>query len=152
MKNYKLDNLDKFILETLLNDARVSYATMATQQKVSTATVHVRVEKMRKLGMITGTRLTVDTKKLGYDVCCFIGITLTTAGDYPVAIEKLTHVEAITEAHYTTGHYNIFAKLMTRSIEDLQDILINRIQVIKEVQATDTWISLQQPIARQVKP
>ena len=71
MKNYKLDNLDKFILETLLNDARVSNATMATTQKVSTATVHVRVE-MRKLGLIKGTRLAIDPKKLGYDVCCFI--------------------------------------------------------------------------------
>ena len=41
---------------------------------VSPGTIHVRVEKMRQSGLIEGTKAIIDERKLGYDVCCFIGI------------------------------------------------------------------------------
>ena len=56
------------------------------------------------------------------------------------------------EAYYTTGHYSIFMKVMTRSIDELQTVLIHKIQTIDEIQSTETLISLQNPILRDVKP
>lgn len=56
----------------------------------------------------------------------------------------------MTEAHYTTGHYNIFIKVRTRSIDELHQLLINRIQSIDEIQSTETLISLSSPIQRQI--
>ncbi|GAM63921.1 regulatory protein asnC [Vibrio ishigakensis] len=56
------------------------------------------------------------------------------------------------EAYYTTGAYSIFVKLMCRSIEELQHVLINKLQAIDEVQSTETLISLQNPINRNVNP
>ncbi|AVJ55795.1 transcriptional regulator AsnC [Idiomarina sp. OT37-5b] len=156
MKNspetYQIDNLDRAILQTLMQDARRPYSEIAKQQQVSPATVHVRVEKMRNAGIIAGTALTVNAKRLGYDVCCFIGITLRHAGDYPRAIAKLEALEEVIEAYYTTGPYNVFIKIMTPSIDDLQHVLIHRIQAIDEVQSTETLISLQQPIQRSIQP
>lgn len=151
-QNYQIDNLDRIILTQLMDDARVAYSELAKRNQVSPATIHVRVEKMRRAGLIEGTRLRVNRKKLGYDVCCFIGITLRHAGDYPTAIEKLTALEEVIEAHYTTGQYNVFIKILTPSINDLQHILINRVQSIQEIQSTETLISLQQPIDREIKP
>ncbi|HAD47704.1 MAG TPA: transcriptional regulator AsnC [Idiomarina sp.] len=150
--NYQIDSLDRSILNTLMNDARTAYSEIAKTLRVSPATIHVRVEKMRKAGIIVGTELKVNAKQLGYDVCCFIGITLRPAGDYPKAIAKLEALEEVIEAYYTTGPYNVFIKIMTPSINDLQHVLINRIQSIDEVQSTETLISLQQPIQRQIQP
>ncbi|SDB37321.1 Lrp/AsnC family transcriptional regulator, regulator for asnA, asnC and gidA [Pseudidiomarina indica] len=145
-----IDNLDKLIISTLQDNARVSYAEMAKSFGVSPATIHVRVEKLRQAGIITGTHIRVDARKLGYDVCCFIGINLARAGDYPNALAKLQALPEVIEAHYTTGKYSIFVKVMVPSIDDLQQLLIHKIQSIAEVQATETLISLQQPIQRPV--
>jgi len=146
-----IDNLDKAIISTLQDNARISYAEIAKQHSVSPATIHVRVEKLRQAGIITGTHVHVDARKLGYDVCCFIGINLARAGDYPSALAQLDALPEVVEAHYTTGQYSIFIKVMVRSIDDLQNLLINKIQPIEEIQATETLISLQQPIMRQIQ-
>ena len=148
----RIDDLDREILNTLMNDARTPYAEMAKRFNVSPATVHVRVEKMRAAEIITGTEVIINPKLLGYDVCCFIGINLNAARDYHSALAKLNELDEVVEAYYTTGAYNIFVKLMCKSIEELQYVLIDKLQAIDEVQSTETLISLQNPINRNVKP
>ncbi|OAN19160.1 transcriptional regulator [Photobacterium jeanii] len=148
----RIDDLDRDILDALMNDARTPYAEMAKRFNVSPATVHVRVEKMRAAEIITGTEVVVNPKLLGYDVCCFIGINLNAARDYHSALAKLNELDEVVEAYYTTGAYNIFVKLMCKSIEELQYVLIDKLQAIDEVQSTETLISLQNPINRNVKP
>lgn len=145
-----IDNLDRSILTALMENARESYADIAKTNQVSPATIHVRIEKMRKAGIIKGARLLVDPRRLGFDVTCFIGIILRQAGDYPRALAKLEALPEVTEAFYTTGQYSIFIKVMVRSIDDLQRVLIERIQAIDEIQSTDTLVSLQNPISRQI--
>lgn len=147
-----IDNLDRAILEALLSNARTAYAELAKQFNVSPGTIHVRVEKMKQAGIITGTRVEIDPKKLGYDVCCFIGIILKRAKDYPTALKQLRELDEVVEAWYTTGNYSIFIKVMCRSIDALQHVLINKIQTIDEIQSTETLISLQNPISRTIKP
>lgn len=150
--DYRIDNLDKSILIALMDNARAPYAELAKRFAVSPGTIHVRVEKMKQAGIIEGTRVQVNPKKLGYDVCCFIGIILKSARDYPSALAKLEQLEEVVEAYYTTGHYNIFIKVMTRSIDELQQVLVHRLQTIDEIQSTETLISLQQPIDKDVTP
>ncbi len=79
MENYQIDNLDRGILDALMANARTAYAELAKQFGVSPGTIHVRVEKMKQAGIITGARIDVSPKQLGYDVCCFIGIILKSA-------------------------------------------------------------------------
>ena len=132
----KLDELDKAILKTLMEDARTPYAEMAKLFAVSPATIHVRIEKMKSASIIRRTEVIVDTKKLGYDVCCFIGINLNAARDYHSALEKLNALDEVVEAYYTTGAYNIFVKLMCRSIEELQHVLIDKLQAIDDIKSS----------------
>ncbi|MGF1701061.1 transcriptional regulator AsnC [Photobacterium makurazakiensis] len=148
----RIDDLDREILNALMTDARTPYAEMAKRFNVSPATVHVRVEKMRAAEIITGTEVIINPKLLGYDVCCFIGINLNAARDYHSALAKLNELDEVVEAYYTTGAYNIFVKLMCKSIEELQYVLIDKLQAIDEVQSTETLISLQNPINRNVQP
>ena len=145
-----IDELDKQILTQLMHDAKVSYAQMARQFNVSPATIHVRIEKLKKAAIIHGTEIRVDPKALGFDVVCFIGIKLNSAGDYPDVLERLKQIPAVTEAYYTTGQYSILIKIMTYSIEDLQHLLIDKIQSISAIQSTETLISLQNGIQRQL--
>ena len=63
-------------------DARTPYAENGKKLWCEPGTIHVRVEKMRQSGLIEGTKAIIDERKLGYDVCCFIGIILKSAKDY----------------------------------------------------------------------
>lgn len=85
---YQIDNLDRGILNALMDNARTPYAELAKNFAVSPGTIHVRVEKMKQAGIITGARIDVSPKQLGYDVCCFIGIILKSAKDYPSALKS----------------------------------------------------------------
>ncbi|GAB1439501.1 transcriptional regulator AsnC [Providencia sp.] len=151
-ENYQIDNLDRDILHELMGNARTPYAELAKKFAVSPGTIHVRVEKMKQAGIIKGTRIDINPKQLGFDVCCFIGIILKSAKDYPTALKKLDALEEVVEVYYTTGQYSIFTKVMCRSIDALQDVLINKIQTIDEIQSTETLISLQNPILRTISP
>ncbi|QLK87523.1 transcriptional regulator AsnC [Arsenophonus endosymbiont of Aphis craccivora] len=152
VENYQIDNLDRDILNELLRNARIPYAEIAKKFAVSHGTIHVRIEKMKQAGIIVGTHVDINVKQLGFDVCCFIGIILKSAKDYHTALKKLDELDEVVEVYYTTGQYSIFIKVMCRSIDALQDILINKIQTIDEIQSTETLISLQNPIMRTINP
>jgi len=152
VENYQIDNLDRDILNELLRNARIPYAEIAKKFAVSPGTIHVRVEKMKQAGIIVATRVDINVKQLGFDVCCFIGIILKSAKDYHTALKKLDELDEVVEVYYTTGQYSIFIKVMCRSIDALQDVLINKIQTIDEIQSTETLISLQNPIMRTINP
>ena len=148
----RIDELDQQILRVLTRDARVPYAEMAKKFGVSPGTIHVRVEKMRQAGIIEGTKVKINERKLGFDVCCFIGIILKSAKDYEKVIAKLQEFDEVVEAYYTTGNYSIFIKVMTRTIEELHYVLAAKIQGIDEIQSTETLISMQNPILRDITP
>lgn len=151
LMNNELDDLDLEILDILVKDSRTPFLEIARKCNVSGGTIHVRMKKMEDIGIIKGTKLIIDNSKLGYDVCCFIGIFLEKASFFPEVLKEMKEIKEIVELHYTTGQYSIFAKVICKSISNLEDLLMNRIQLIKGVQRTDTFISLSQPIDRNIQ-
>jgi Lrp/AsnC family transcriptional regulator for asnA, asnC and gidA len=55
------------------------------------------------------------------------------------------------EMHYTTGTYSMFAKVICRDTLHLREVLNEKIQIIKGVQRTETFISLEESIRRQIR-
>ena len=146
-----LDELDYQILNILTKDSRTPFLEIARKCHVSGGTIHVRMKKMEDLGIIEGSKLIINNSKLGYDVCCFIGIYLDRASSFKDVIEEMKNIKEIVELHYTTGEYSIFAKVICKNIFSLQDILMNKIQPVNGVQRTDTFISLSTPIDRSIE-
>ena len=147
---YQLDELDLQILDLLIKDCRTPYLEIARICHVSGGTIHVRMKKMEELGIIKGTRILLNLPKLGYDVCCFVGIYVDITSSFDSVFNELSRIKEVVELHLTTGNYSIFAKVVCRNITDLQDILLNKINTINGIQRTDTIISLDQPIDRNI--
>lgn len=147
---YQLDELDLQILDLLIKDCRTPYLEIARICHVSGGTIHVRMKKMEELGIIKGTRILLNLPKLGYDVCCFVGIYVDKTSSFDTVFEELSKIKEVVELHLTTGNYTIFAKVVCRNITDLQDILLNKINSINGIQRTDTIISLDQPVDRNI--
>lgn len=149
-QSYQLDELDLQILDLLIKDCRTPYLEIARICHVSGGTIHVRMKKMEDLGIIKGTRILLNLPKLGYDVCCFVGIYVDKASSFQNVFDELNKIKEVVEVHLTTGDYSVFTKVVCKNIADLQDILLNKINPIQGIQRTDTIISLTQPIDRNI--
>ncbi len=146
---YQLDDLDLQILDILIKDCRTPYLEIARLCHVSGGTIHVRMKKTVS-GIIKGTKILLNLPKLGYDVCCFVGIYIDKTSSFSEVFDEMSKIKEVVELHLTTGDYSVFAKVICKNISDLQDILLNKINVISGIQRTDTIISLNQPIDRNI--
>lgn len=146
----KADILDKKILKVICVDARRSFKEIAAHCGVSRAAIHQRVVRMFERGIITGSGYQVNPKYLGFGTCSFIGIKLERGNMYNDVVRELQKIPEVVECHFTTGSYGMIIKLYSQDNEHLKDLLNNRIQEIPGVNGTDTMISLEQSILRNI--
>lgn len=149
-QNFEPDNLDLQILGILMEDATIPYTEIAKKLIVSGGTIHVRMKKMQELEIIKGSHLMIDPQKIGFDICAFLGIFLEKGSQYKDAVENLRNIKEIVELHYCTGSYSMFAKIICRDTNHLRHVLNEDIQGVKGIQRTETFISLEESIKRQI--
>ena len=147
---YTLDDLDRKILALLMENAKRPYTELGSILFVSGGTIHVRMNKLIAAGIVQGQTLRIDHTLLGYDVVAFLGIYLKGSGLYNQAATYLKGIQEIVSAHYTTGVYSIFAKVVCRDTDHLREVL-QRIQAFDGIQRTETFISLEETIDRPVQ-
>lgn len=146
----KIDLLDKKILEIISHNARTPFKDVAAECGVSRAAIHQRVQRMIDMNVIVGSGYHVNPKILGYRTCTYIGIRLEKGSMYKDVVPELEKIPEIVECHFTTGPYTMLVKLFAKDNEHLMDLLNNRIQEIKGVTATETLISLDQSLKREI--
>ena len=102
------------------------------------------------MGVITGSGYTVNPKALGYRTCTYIGVNLERGALYRDVVPELDKIPEITECHFTTGPYTLLIKLVARDNEHLMTLLNDHIQMIPGVTGTETLISLDNSIHRNI--
>jgi len=147
----KIDGIDKIIINRLIEDARTPILSIAREVGISGAAIHQRLRKLEASKLIAGSQLMLDPKVLGYTTTAFVGIFLESASMYASAIKRLKNIPEVVESHYTTGNWAIFIKILCKNNTDLMHLLNHDIQRIKGVARTETFISLDQQINRQIK-
>ncbi|HSJ11146.1 MAG TPA: Lrp/AsnC ligand binding domain-containing protein [Gillisia sp.] len=146
-----IDGIDKIILNHLMDDARKPILEIARNLGISGAAIHQRLRKLEKAGLIEGSKLVINPRVLGYTTLAFVGVYLDKAVSNPSAVKKLREIPEVLECHYTTGNWSIFLKILCRDNEHLMKVLNKNIQAIEGVSRTETFISLDQQIQRQIK-
>lgn len=145
MARYNLDDIDRKILGYLIDNARMPFLEIARECGISGAAIHQRVKKLEEAGIIIGSRLKVDAKSLGFDVCAFVGVQLSGPEMCEAVTKRFSEIPEIVECHFITGRNTLLVKLYCIDNEHLMHILVNTIQKIKGVNQTETFISLDQP-------
>jgi Lrp/AsnC family transcriptional regulator for asnA, asnC and gidA len=118
MSENKIDSIDIQILRLLQGDARKSFKEIATQCGVSTDTINNRFNAMEKKGIILGTTIVIDPKKLEKKYLVFIGIQVT----HPYSDQVLNMVKRISGMCVVTraiGRYDIEAIAVLDDIEKI---------------------------------
>jgi Lrp/AsnC family transcriptional regulator for asnA, asnC and gidA len=150
MATYQIDQTDQKILSFLVKNARMPFLEIARECGVSGAAIHQRVKRLEANGVITGSRLLVKPQALGLNVCAFISISLSEANKYSEVIASLKKIPEIVECHFVTGKYAILIKVYCFDNDHLMEIILSTIQNIQYIQSTETMISLDEAIERQV--
>jgi Lrp/AsnC family transcriptional regulator, regulator for asnA, asnC and gidA len=149
-KNSEIDNTDLKILSLLMENAGLPYTEIGKRVFVSGGTVHVRMKKMEQMGIVKGSQLLIDPAKLGWDISAFLGVYLDKSSLYEEVAADLEKIPEVVNIHYTTGIYSIFAKIVCRDTGHLREVLHDKIQKVKGIQRTETFISLDERINRSI--
>ena len=149
--DYQIDNLDQQILAILMDDANRPYTSIAKDLNVSSGTIHVRMKKLREMGVVTGAHLAVDVRKLGWDIIAFVGVILEKAVDSVKTVESMKSIPEIVEVYYVTGEYSLLVKVVCHNSAHLLEVLKGKIQAINGIGRTETFILLQEGIQRSVQ-
>ncbi|MFN8311010.1 MAG: Lrp/AsnC ligand binding domain-containing protein [Chitinophagales bacterium] len=148
---YKIDNTDQKILNHLMTNANMPYATIGKKLSVSPGTIHVRMRKMEEAGIAHPPQLQVDLKKLGWDITAFIGVYLNKSDQYDAVVRELKKIDEVISCHYTTGNYSLFLRIVCRDTDHLRRVLHDKLQKIEGINRTETLISLEESFSRPLK-
>lgn len=146
----RIDELDKKILNIVMQNARIPSKDVAVQCGVSRAAIHQRIQRLIDMKVITGSGYNVNPKMLGYNTCTYIGVSLEKGSMYRKAVQQLESIPEVVECHFTTGPYSLLIKLYARDNQHLMELLNDQIQHIPGVTETETLISLEQSMNRQI--
>ena len=117
-----LDELDVLILERLLKDSRKSLRSIAKEIGTPTSTVHERVRRLVKMGVIKKFTAELDTKVLGMDVTALILVSVE--GAYITEVEKaLSAFEQVIAVYDITGEFDVAVIAKFRSIDELNNFI-----------------------------
>lgn len=146
----KIDNLDRKILNIIMKNARIPSKDVAVQCGVSRAAIHQRIQRLIDMKVIVGSGYNVNQKILGYNTCTYIGVRLEKGSMYREVVRELEKIPEVVECHFTTGPYSMLIKLFAKDNQHLMQLLNDKIQHIPGVTETETLISLEQSMNRQI--
>lgn len=147
---HQLDETDRKIVALLMENARIPFLEVARECGVSGAAIHQRVNKLEEAQIFKASRYIINEKVLGYNTCAFVGVHFEKGNKYRDVVDQIKQIPEVIECHYTTGSYGLFLKIYAKDNQHLMQVLSGTIQEIPGVTSTETFISLEQGIDRQI--
>lgn len=136
----KVDRTDRRIIEALQEDARIPFTEIGTKLGVSDATIHIRVKKMLKAGIIKKYTVVVDESTFGRNVAGYMLLKVR-SGSIEEVSKKLVELESVTMIQELHGSSDILLRIGTPDLESFRDA-IREIQAISDVVASEYFTVL----------
>jgi len=144
----KLDDKDLKIIELLKEHSDYSSRQIAKKLLIPVTTAHHRVRRLKQEGIIKKFTVELDNKKLGKVIAGYIMATV----EYKSSSGKKLHQEDIAkkvkalpqveEVCIMTGHNDLVIKFVARDVEDLNEMVIDKLRTIEGIDKTQTMITL----------
>jgi len=135
-----LDEIDKGLLRILQENAKTPYSKISKELGISEATVHLRIRKLVKQGVIKRFQAIVDPEKVGKGVVAIIALTADPR-KYESVLERLKSMPDVYDIYDVTGEYYTILKVRVGSKEELAKVL-DEIGSIDGVESTRTMFVL----------
>lgn len=121
---------------------------IARRAGVAPATVHERLAKLRRSGVVQGFAVRLNPKTLGYTVTALVHLRTELADEVERTVADLRAIPEVDEVHVVTGEYDLVIKVRARDTAHLQELLVNRIHRVAGFIRSATEICLTSPLER----
>jgi Lrp/AsnC family leucine-responsive transcriptional regulator len=136
-----MDDIDRQILELLREDARRTITDIAGHVKLSAAPVARRIDRLERLGVITGYTVVLDHGKIGQSIEAFTELRFSGDTDVDAILETSSQLPEVHEVFTTAGDPDALIRIRADDVEDLQRV-INQLRRSRSVTGTKTLMIL----------
>ena len=137
----KLDELDLKILQELLSDSSQSIPKLSRKINVNTSVVYSRIKRLIRRGIIRRFTVDVDEQQLGYAVSAYVGVNVDSK-KRDAARAGILGIPEVREVAEVTGRFDFIVFLRAKGLEELHNIVSQKIGMIDGVEHTETFISM----------
>jgi Lrp/AsnC family transcriptional regulator, leucine-responsive regulatory protein len=142
-----LDRIDRRLLELLAEDGRMSVATLAERAGISRANAYTRLDRLRQDGVIEGFSVRVSHRRLGFGLTALILVTLRQPAWRELS-DRIREWPEVEYCAYISGEHDALIQVRVRDIETLRDVVLERLQTLPDVRATETLFVLDEVVRR----
>lgn len=118
-----MDDLDRKIIASLVEDGRTPYSRIAERHGVATTTVHQRVRRLTEQGIITGTRVVIDWQAVGLPVTALISVEAPSERPLSDVADEIAAIPFVQNCYAVTGEFDLLLTVRVRSSDHLGDLL-----------------------------
>jgi DNA-binding Lrp family transcriptional regulator len=144
MGSIELDHIDRTLLEALQIDGRMSNAELARRVDLSSPGLHKRLRRLEDAGVIRGYVALVDREAVGYDMLCFVQVTLQR--HEPDAVDNFRRevqmMAEVLECHHITGEYDYLLKIVVRNRKHLERFILETLTPVRGMDKIRTSLVL----------
>lgn len=148
-----MDELDAKIIERLLKDSRKSLRSIAKELGTPTSTVHERVKRLVKLGVIRRFTAELDLKLLGLDITALILVSVD--GAHITEVEKtLSTYDQVMAVYDITGEFDVALIAKFRNMDELNNFIktILKIPYIKRTVTSVVFNVVKEKLCMDIVP
>ena len=139
-----LDSTDKLILQLLQEEGRLSNAELARRVNLSPPATHARLRRLEEEGYIRQYAALLDREKAGFDMLCFVQISLQLHQPQQVEAVRaaIREMPEVLECHHVTGEYDYLLKVVIHNRKDLERFVLERLTPVPGVARIHTSLVL----------
>ena len=118
----RLDEIDRAIVDLLVQDARRTVADIAERVSLSPAPVRRRIDRLERIGVIAGYTVVLDHAKVGPAIEAFTELRFTGRTDIDEILETAAQVPEVREVFTTAGDPDALARIRVDDMDHLQPV------------------------------
>jgi Lrp/AsnC family transcriptional regulator for asnA, asnC and gidA len=129
-----MDDIDKKILTLLQDNDRISFAKIAELLGMAASSIHYRVKKMEKEGIIKKYSAIIDSAKVGYNTTAWLGLSVDPLRMREIAkeIAKYDEVQLVATS---TGDHDLVIQVIEKSDRDLWNFVNEKVKTIPGIKS-----------------
>ncbi len=127
--NTQLDDKDRALLRYLQEDARITHTELARRVDLSVPGLQKRLQKLEKAGVIEQYVTLINREALGYDMLCFVQVTLIHHQPEAVSAfrESVQDMPEVQDCYFLTGEYDYLLKIIVQNRRHLEKFLVEKL-------------------------
>ncbi|MFH1133751.1 MAG: Lrp/AsnC family transcriptional regulator [Nanoarchaeota archaeon] len=142
-----MDDIDTKIIQEISLDSTKKIAHLAKKLGFPRSTIHNRIKRLEKDGVILGYRAIINHEKVKLGETAFVNINVTDNKQTGMVVSRLLNDPRVADVYTVTGQTDVIAKVRFNHTRDVAAFLYSTKgdspRSITGVHRTETWIVLQ---------